>query len=153
MPDFQLPERNEDSGFAAMRWSHACLRVPDYATAMRWFREMLDFRLVIEWPGPMGVKMAYLAAPNDDRCVIEIVGDGAPPSPVPPTTDLFASFGRGGYHHICFTVPDVAAMLGELERRGVPPVAPPFEVPEIGRKIGFVQDPFGNLIEFEEKLA
>lgn len=98
--------------------------------------------------------MAYLAAANDDRCVVEIVGDGdTPPSPVAATGDLFASFGKGGYHHFCFSVPCVDGAVGELKQRGVTIIAEPFEVAEFGRRIAFFADPFGNLFELEEKLA
>lgn len=133
--------------------SHMCLRVPDYEASKAWFTDKMGFRVLIEWPGPVGVKMAYLVAANDERCVIEIVGDGEPPSAIPETTDLFASFGKGGYHHFCFTVPGVDAAVAELLRRGVTVVAEPFEVPDISRRIAFIADPFGNLFELEEKLS
>ena len=150
MPGFQLPPKDVTGAFAAMAWSHACLRVSSYEIGKRWFIEKLDFRLVFEWPGPADLRMAYLAAPNDDRCVVEIVGDGEEPSPTQATGELIESFGAGGYHHLCFTVPDIAATLDELVRRGVTVAAAPFEVSEIGRRIAFVNDPFGNLIEFEQ---
>lgn len=153
MPGFVLPSRNTTAEFASLKLSHTCLRVPDYEVSKAWFLENLDFRLVTEWHGPVGVKMGYVAAANDDRCVIEIVGDGAAPSTVAPTEDLFASFSRGGYHHFCFTVPSVNDAVTKLRERGVTIIADPFEVDEIGRKLAFFADPFGNLFEIEEVLS
>ncbi|MCP4381518.1 MAG: VOC family protein [Hyphomicrobiales bacterium] len=151
MPDFQMPAKDADARFSSLRSSHACLRVPDYEASKSWFMDRLDFRLVVEWPGPLGVKMAYLAAADDDQCVVEIVGDAEPPSPVPDTADLFASFSKGGYHHVCFTVPNIDDAVTELRKRDVTIVAAPFEVEEIGRRIAFFADPFGNLFELEQK--
>lgn len=153
MPNFTLPKMNTDATFSSLRASHTCLRVPDYEMSKSWFLEKLDFRLVVEWPGPVNVKMCYVAAANDDQCVIEIVGDGTAPSVVAETTDLFASFAKGGYHHCCFTVPSVSDAISTLRERGVTIVADPFDVDEIGRKIAFFADPFGNLFELEEVLS
>ena len=154
MPGFSMPDRNPSATFSPMMGSHFCLRVPDYEAGKAWFMEKLDFRFVVEWPGPVGVRMAYLAAPNDDRCVIEIVGDGdTPPTEVAGTDDLFASLGNGGFHHFCFTVPNVDDAVATLLSRGVTIVTEPFEVAEIGRRLAFFKDPFGNLFELEQKLA
>lgn len=153
MPTFTLPEMNPDAQFSSLRASHVCLRVPDYEVSKAWFLKKLDFRLVVEWPGPMNVKMCYVAAANDDRCVVEIIGDGAAPTEVPAAADLFASFSRGGYHHFCFTVPSASEAIAQLRQRDVTIVAEPFEVDEIGRKIAFFADPFGNLFELEEALS
>ncbi len=152
-PNFTLPKKNSNAIFSQLTASHVCLRVPDYEASKAWFLEKLDFRLVIEWPGPMDVKMCYVAAANDDRCIVEIVGDGAAPSEVPHTIDLFASFARGGYHHFCFTVPNASGTIEKLRERGVTIIADPFDVDEINRKIAFFADPFGNLFELEEIQA
>lgn len=153
MPAFGMPAKNRDAPLAALRMSHTCLRVPDYEVEKRWFTETLGFRLVIEWPGPVGVAMCYVAAPDDDGCIVEIVGDGDAPQPRPATKkDLFASLGVAGFHHLCFTVPDVAATVEVLRARGVTIDAEPFEVAEIGRRIAFFSDPFGNLFELEQVL-
>jgi len=149
---FALPARNPDAGLASMKASLFCLRVPEYEVAKNWFIDKLDFRLVIEWLGPVGVKMAYLAAADDDRCIIEVVGDGDPPTPRASTRDLLASFGNAGFHQFCFTVPSVVKTLSILRDRDVEVVAEPFEVPEIGRRIASFADPFGNLFELEEIL-
>lgn len=153
MPDFNMPKTNPNAEFSTLRASHFCLRVPDYTVSKTWFIDKLDFRLVVEWPGPMGVKMAYLAAAGDDRCMIEIIGDGDSPPESQPADDLLISLRRAGYHHFCFTVPSVDEMITKLQQRGVTIVAEPFEVPEIGRRLAFFADPFGNMFEIEEKLV
>jgi lactoylglutathione lyase/glyoxylase I family protein len=154
MDSFTLPERNSQARLAALRASHVCLRVPDYDAEKTWFLDKLDFRVVHEWPEPMiGVRMCYLAAADDDGCIVEIVGDGDAPSPRLHADDLIKSIRQGGYHHFCFTVPDVVATVETLTKRGVTIVAEPFVVEAIGRRIAFFSDPFGNLFELEEVLG
>lgn len=153
MPAFTMPSTRPDATFGTLRASHICLRVPDYGAAKSWYCGTLDFRVVHEWPEPMiGVRMGYFAAAADDRCVIELVGDGAVPAPPPDRSDLVAGFGFGGCHHFCFTVPDVSAAVADLKARDVTIVAEPFEVAAIGRRVAFFADPFGNLFELEEVL-
>ncbi len=154
MPGFSLPRTNADAEFAMLRMSHQCVRVPDYDAAKAWFVDKLDFRVVHEWPEPMlGARLGYLAAANDDRCVIEVVGDGPTTAARAGGGDLIKSFGQAGFHHFCFTVPDVAAAIEKLRARDVTIAAEPFVVEAIGRKVAFFSDPFGNLFELEEVLA
>jgi len=53
-------------------------------------------------------------------------------------------------HHFCVHVDSVDATLAELRARGVEIVEEPFLVPAISRRLAFVADPFGNLIELSE---
>ncbi len=150
MAQFALPLRNPQASFATFRGIHVALRVPDYARAMKWYTEKLDFRIVVEWSFA-GMRLAYLAPADDDNAVIEIIGDGD----VDTTSDrgakdLAGSLRVPGYHHYCFNVPSVEDAAGELRRRGVSIFAEPFVLPDISRRLAFFTDPFGNLFELSE---
>jgi lactoylglutathione lyase/glyoxylase I family protein len=153
MAAFSLPPRTPGARYAELTHSHICIRVPDYAAAKDWYTSVLKFRVVHEWPEPMlKVDMGYFAAPNDDRALFEIVG-GNDPAPSPRASEDFpGTFAHQGFHHACFTVPDIEATVARLEEDGVTIVAPPFVVEVIGRKIAFFADPWGNLFEMEEVL-
>lgn len=147
------PARNPSSAFAPMRGHHVAVRVPDYEAEKRWFTEVLDFRVVHEWPYA-DQQLAYVAPPDDDHFYIEILGGGAPaPLARAPYTDLGDSLRYGGYHHVCLQVDDVDATVAELRRRGVTIVTEPFELPAIQRRLAFFADPFGNLFELAEVLG
>lgn len=153
MSNFTMPPKNPNAPFATFRASHFCVRVPDYQEARQWFIEKLDFRVVHEWHEPMlNVDMGYLAAANDDRCVIEIVGGNNPAISERAAADFPGSFATTGFHHFCFTVPSVDKTVKDLRARGVAISAEPFEAEVIGRKLAFFTDPWGNLFELEEVL-
>jgi lactoylglutathione lyase/glyoxylase I family protein len=145
-----MPPRNTSSALSTLRTNHAAFRVSDYEMSKGWFVEKLDFRIVIEWPyGEL--KLGYLAASNDDNCVIELMGGrGAPPADPPITTDLGESLTHAGFHHLCFYVDSVDRTVAELKARGVALVGTPFVLDEIGRRLAFFSDPFGNLFELAE---
>lgn len=153
MNAFTDPARNPSSPLASMAGHHVGIRVADFEASMRWFVEILDFRVIHAWTyGDQ--KLAYVAPPDDDRFFIEILGDGDPPPvPKPVCTDLEDSLRLAGHHHVCFHVGDVEALVAELRRRGVRIVAEPFLVPAVGRKLAFFADPFGNLFELAEAVA
>lgn len=147
------PAKNPSSPFASMKGDHVAMRVPDYEAAKRWYVEKLDFRVVHEWPYE-DQNLAYLAPATDDDFFIELLGDGKPhPVPKPVYEDLGDSLRLAGYHHVCLGVDSVDATLAELRRRGgVTIVAEPFELPVLGRRLAFIADPWGNLIELTETL-
>lgn len=136
-----------------MRGHHVGIRVKDFEASKNWFIEKLDFRVVHCWQYE-DLRLAYMAPPNDEGLMIELVGDGRPqPLPKQAWKDLGDSLGVSGHHHVCFEVRDVDAAVAELRRRGVHIVTEPFELPVIGRKLAFFADPGGNLFELAEALA
>ncbi len=148
-----IPAVNTRSPFASMKGHHVAVRVPSFEAAVAWYTEKLDFRVVHQWPYA-DQKLAYLAPANDNDFFIEILGDGVPPPiPKPVYTDLGDSLRLAGYHHFCINVADMETAVAELRRRGVQIVTEPFELPVIGRKLAFIADPFGNLIELAEVVA
>ena len=153
MPNFTMPATNAASAFADMRGHHVALRVTDFEKARDWYVEKLDFRVVHEWPYA-DERLAYLAPANDDRFMIEILGGGDPlPIDAPAYTDLADSLRYSGLHHFCIAVADIETTVADLRGRGVTIVTEPFRLDEIGRKLAFFADPFGNLIELAEAVA
>jgi lactoylglutathione lyase/glyoxylase I family protein len=136
-----------------MKGHHVAVRVPDFEAAKRWYVEKLDFRVIHEWPYA-DLQLAYLGPATDDHFYIELLGDGEPkPVPKPVYTDLGDSLRLAGYHHFCLNVADVPAAIAEFRRRGVTIVTEPFELPAISRRLAFIADPFGNLVELAQVLA
>ena len=153
MPNFTVPARNTASAFADMRGHHVALRVTDFAVAKAWYTGKLDFRVVHEWPFA-DEQLAYLAPPNDDNFMIELLGGGDPlPIDQPTYTDLGDSLRYAGYHHFCINVADIDRSVAELKARGVTIVTEPFKLDAISRKLAFFADPFGNLIELAQVVA
>ena len=149
----QFPAANTTSPFASMKGHHVAMRVPDYEVAKRWFVEKLDFRVIHEWPYA-DQHLAYVAPPTDDTFFVEILGDGDPkPIAKPVYSDLGDSLRLAGYHHFCLNVSDIDATVAELRRRGVTIVTEPFELPVINRRLAFLADPFGNLVELAQVLS
>ena len=149
----QLPAPDTSSPFGSMKGHHVAMRVPDFEVAKRWFVEKLDFRVIHEWPYA-DQHLAYVAPPTDDRFFVEILGDGDPkPIPKPVYSNLGDSLRLAGYHHFCLNVDDIDAAIANLRHRGATIVTEPFELPVISRRLAFIADPFGNLIELAQVLS
>jgi glyoxylase I family protein len=148
MPSLNKSPVPSDSPFASARVAHAALRVPDLEASKRWFVEKLDFRVEREWP--VGdLRYAWLCPLGDGSLHVEIVG-GNSPEPNPEFGTLDETLEYGGYHHVCIDVASLDRALEELRRRGVAAVGDPIAVTEIGRRIAFIADPWGNLVELAE---
>ena len=147
------PAHLTSSPFASMKGHHVAVRVPDFEAAKRWYVEKLDFRVIQEWPYA-DLRLAYVGPATDDHFYIELLGDGdLKPIPKPVYSDLGDSLRLAGYHHFCLSIADMDATIAELRRRGVHIVTEPFELAVINRRLAFIADPFGNLIELAQVLA
>ena len=124
------------------------MRVPDYKAAIKWWTEKLDFRVIHEWDYA-DEKLAYLAPANDNSFWVEILAGGKLNSKT-KHTDLGKSLEEAGYHHICVHVKNLDMTLAELKKRGVTTVGEPFYLESITRKLAFISDPWGNMIELSE---
>lgn len=145
-----LPAKDEGSVFSSMRGAHVALRVADYQGIVKWYQEKLDFRLIHEWPFG-DLQLAYLAPANDDNFWVEILGGGET-GPTNAYRDLNESLHPSGYHHFCIDVDNVDFTLMELRKRGVTVVGEAFDLAIIGKRLAFLSDPDGNLIELAERL-
>src|SRR5215475_10858641 len=153
MPDFVVPPPNSGSLFASMHGHHVAVRAPSFEQAKAFYVGKLDFRVVAEWDFE-DERLAYLAPPPDDHFYLEVLGGGDTlPREVRPYADLGDSLKYAGYHHFCLDVTSVDEALAELRARGVKIVAEPWVLPAISRKLAFIADPFGNLIELSEVVS
>src|SRR5262249_52183135 len=135
--DFKFPPKRPASPFAGWRGHHVGVRVKDFGEAKDWYVEKLDFRVVHEWPYA-DEKLAYIAPPNDDAFLIELLGGGDPlPMDAPVYSDLGDSLRYAGYHHFYINVPDIEKAVADLRARGVKIVTEPFKLDAISRKLAF----------------
>ncbi len=145
---FHMPKLNPNSPLSDVSGNHVGIRVPDYEAAKKWWTEKLDFRVIHEWPYA-DEKLAYLAPANDNNFWVEILAGGRL-KPQPTYKDLAESLEAPGLHHICIHVKNIEKTVAELKSRGVTIVGDIFYLKDITRKLAFIADPWGNLIELSE---
>ncbi len=92
-----------------------------------------------------GVRVCFVDAPNTQIELIEPLSDAS------PIAAFLAKNPRGGQHHLCFEVPDIAVAIAELEERGATVLAPP-RIGAHGTPIVFIhpRDMGGLLVELME---
>jgi catechol 2,3-dioxygenase-like lactoylglutathione lyase family enzyme len=147
-PDEVPPKAH--SPFSSAKIQHVALRVSDAEGSKRWFVEKLDFSVVCEWP--MGEhRCVWLRSPGEDGCILEIVG-GNSPEANPEFATVEETLEYSGYHHVSIEVQNLAEALAELRRRGVLIIGDPLDVVPIGLRVAFVADPWGNMVEFTERI-
>ena len=153
MPNPAIPAQNPASPLASLKGHHVAVRVPDFEASLKWYVEKLDFRVVFQWPYA-DQTLAYVAPATDDSFFVEILGGGEP-KPIPKSVyeDLGDSLRLAGFHHFCLNVDDMDATIAELRSRGVTIVTEPFELDIIGRRLAFIADPWGNLIELAQVIG
>lgn len=126
---------------------HIGVWTTDFEGLINWYVQNLEFRLIRQVD--LGhLQLAFLAPATDDNFWLEVLCDklkaGAQTPTQPATT---------GYLHFCLDVANVDQTLAEVNRRGIPTVRGPFDVPPIGKRCGFIADPLGNLIEFAQDIT
>lgn len=147
--------QSESRNLAEARFDHMSINVADFEGAMAWYQNVLGFEVEVSWRVAAldGKRLAYLVK-NDAR--IELVAADPGADGLAPATSFPEHFGRTGYGHFCFSVEDVDAALAELEAKGVPTFVKAetyaLDGTEYERRVGFVQDPEGNVLEFAEPL-
>ncbi len=102
---------------------------------------------MLRWKEPTlsGVDLAYLEL-NGFR--LEILGGGNPRQVIARPADVPTHTRLQGYRHLCFRTNDVDATITELNRRGVKTFQAPVDYAPIQRRLAFVLDNNGNVIEF-----
>ena len=137
------PEKNRASMFSDIKSWHVAIRTTAYKDFIAWYEKNLDFRLVKEFnAGEM--KLALIAPPGDNGFIIEVLGVKDDEDHYPPEV-------KSGYDHLCFNVANLDATMEALKTRGIE-IVRTFKVPVIGKRVAFINDPFGNKIEFSEEL-
>lgn len=133
---------------------YVSLNVQDFERSFAWYQEKLGFQVEVAWHRVSdGRRLAYLKK-NDTR--LELITTDDNPLRLPEPNNLAEHFNRTGYGHICFAVQSVDVALARLAEADVPTFVPA-ETHDLGetgyrRRVGFVKDPEGNLIEFGEPL-
>jgi methylmalonyl-CoA/ethylmalonyl-CoA epimerase len=136
----------------AFALNHVSIVVPDLEAAARMLGEkyglVLGERRVNE---QQGVRLAYVELEGSGT--IELIEPSRPDSPV---AKFLERNPRGGIHHFCLGVDDVAATQAELAAKGVRTLGdgkPQHNV--AGERIAFIhpQDFLGALVEIEEHHA
>jgi catechol 2,3-dioxygenase-like lactoylglutathione lyase family enzyme len=137
-----FPETNTNSKFSSIKAGHIAIRTTEYGKTIKWYIEKLDFRLIREWVnGEM--QLAFIASPNDNNFLIEILG-----------SKNVEQTGTGtilGYHHLCFNVENLDKTIEELNNREIK-ITRSFSIPAIGKRVAFINDISGNAIEFCEDI-
>jgi catechol 2,3-dioxygenase-like lactoylglutathione lyase family enzyme len=142
---------DSSSPFATWKFEHAALRVPDFDSAVDWYTETLDFRLVQK--ASLGEKMyGFMVAPGAETgFMVEIIaGPGAEARP--KYEDLASSLRLLGLHHVAFRVSSVEDTVRHLKSRNVTIVSEPHDVPVLGLRLAFFADPWGNLFELIQAM-
>ncbi|GAA3934282.1 VOC family protein [Chitinophaga oryziterrae] len=79
--------------------------------------------------------MAYVAPANDDDFWLEIIQGPVVNPHQDPTLPIVS-----GYHHFSLTVESVDETIEQLRGRGITITRKPFDLPVIGKRIGFIAD-------------
>jgi len=150
------PQPTEQTALRSISFDHMSINVADFDAAMDWYTEKLGFEIDVEWSVEAldGKRLAYLSL---GETVIELVAADEGGIGLPAAESFPDHFGRTGYGHLCFEVASVDEALKALAASGVPTFVTAETYPLDGtvyqRRVGFVQDPEGNVIEFAEPLV
>ncbi len=124
------------------------MSVPDIDTTVRWYDEILGFKVDKTKSYPeFGTRLAFLVR-NGFR--IELIEDAnAKPGIVRP--DAPAHTSTHGYSQFMFGTDDLAQVKAKLTEKNVP-IHFEFENAELGVRFFFIRDPNQNLIAFVQRL-
>ncbi len=137
-------------------YDHMSINARDFDAILAWYTEILGKTLETAWEVPAldGKRLAYLTL-NGAR-VVEIVAADPNGAGLRPDATFAQHFGRTGFGHLCFATASVDGTLEKLEARGAEAFIAadtyPLDGTQYERRVGFVQDPEGNVIEFGEQL-
>ncbi|MGW4796282.1 VOC family protein [Nonomuraea sp. MG754425] len=117
----------------------------DLDATVRWYADHLGFVLDQRFEAH-GTTFAFLA---NGPVRIELLAGASRRHPA-PAGDVLESLDPERLHHFCLAVEDLDAAVAGLRERGVELIGGPMEVPAIGRRIAFVTDNVGTVIELAE---
>lgn len=133
-----------------LRAEHVMIATSDYDGTLAWYQDKLGFRIKHEWTVPEfpNLQLAYL---EKNGFIVEVVASPDTPKLKAPE-NIMARLQQPGIGHFAFLVDDVDAVTAALEAKGVKVVVPPTSFPDSGRRLSFVEDNNGNMIEFLKEL-
>ena len=128
------------------RLNHVAIAVPDLAAAAARYRDLLGAE--VQHPHDLpehGVTMVFVTLDNTKLELMTPLGDNS------PIAKFLADHPRGGMHHICFEVPDLAHAARTLVAGGARILGQP-KTGAHGLPVLFLhpKDFDGTLIELEE---
>ena len=126
--------------------NHVALAVPDLAAASARYTDSLG--AIVSAPQPLpehGVTVAFVDLANSRIELMEPLGADS------PIAAFITKNPKGGMHHVCYEVPDIAAARALLVSQGARVLGEP-RIGAHGRPVIFIHpgDMFGTLIELEE---
>ncbi len=130
------------SSAAAARVTTA--RFTPTSRAQRWYRDALGLDVVLEFELPGGVRGAMLR--NADGAGVELFEVPGAAAGV-AHADPHAAMRTTGFGHVGFEVDDLDGVYAALLEAGAVGVWEPRQAPEPDRRMAFVHDPDGNLVE------
>ena len=147
--------RATPAAFIGARFDHMSINVRAFDAMIDWYRDRLGFEVEVAWRVEAldGKRLAYMVTGDTRIELVEADPDGIG---LPPPETFPEHFGRTGYGHLCFAVDDVGAVLSGLEAEGVPTFVRAetyaLDGTDYERRVGSIQDPEGNVLEFAEPL-
>lgn len=142
---------NTSSPFSSWWLNHVSIRVPDFDAGVKWYSEVLDFRLVHTWAYTDTITFGYLSPAVDNRTRLELMGGpGAERKPL--YADLNDSLLLYGFHHVGFRVDEVDATFAALQGRGVTFLSEPLDFEACNRRFAVFADPWHNVIEIDAPI-
>lgn len=146
--------RTSHSALDGMTVDHVMVNVSDFERSVKWYEDKLGFKETVRWTveGLPGTNLAYL---KRGSFLLEVASGPTTDatSSLPRAKDFNSHFAQRGITHLCFKVRDVDAALAELNDNGVPTFSPAIDFPALNTRVGFIQDPDGNVIEFKGPMA
>ena len=123
---------------------HVGLTVADIDRSQAWYAKALGFELQLGFELPGGVRGAMLQTAGGARIeLFEVPGAAEGMSWADPPTAMK----ERGFGHVAFETADLDAAHAQAIDAGAAPVWKPRQSPEPGRRMAFIHDPDGNLIE------
>ena len=125
-------------------YSHVRLTVTDIDRSRAWYTQALGLDVVLAFALPGDVRGALLR--NAAGAGVELF---QVPGAAPGVTgaDPPAAMRTTGFGHVAFAVDDLDATYAAVLAAGAASVWAPRDAPEPGRRMAFVHDPDGHLIE------
>ncbi|MEM9278224.1 MAG: VOC family protein [Pseudomonadota bacterium] len=147
---------SKSNAIGLIAFDHMSLNVENFDNALKWYTEKLGLELEVSWKvGALdGKQLAYLTL-NGNR-VLEIVAADENGTGLKTAKSFPQHFGRTGYGHLCFSTDNADATMTLLREKGVEAFVRAETYPLDGtvfeRRVAFIQDMEGNVVEFGEPL-
>lgn len=139
---------------------HTAISTPDLGRALRFYHDLLGFRLVSELTWPIGTDLADQITGLKDSAASSVMLEAGNAmveifqyeSPTPSPGDPQRPVCDHGITHICLSVTDIDAEYGRLKAAGMVFHCPPQALGDQTRAT-YGRDPDGNVVELLETIT